>query len=99
MMTDDEIGEQIRGRGLEEDYIRELMASLGFDPAEGFTNDGIEALDNATMDQRRKAALRTLALGEDHPPADGDEDSADGSADGDKDGAAENADDANRTED
>jgi hypothetical protein len=67
MMTDDEIGEQIRGRGLEEDYIRELMASLGFDPAEGFTNDGIEALDNATMEQRRKAALRTLALAEDDP--------------------------------
>ncbi|HEX6040146.1 hypothetical protein [Longimicrobium sp.] len=71
MMTDDEIGEQIRGRGLEEEYIRELMASLGFDPAEGFTNDGIEALDNASMEQRRKAALRTLALGEDHPPAEG----------------------------
>ena len=65
MMTDDEIGEQLRGRGLEEAYIRELMASLGFDPAEGFTNDGIEALDNATMEQRRKAALRTLALAED----------------------------------
>ena len=40
MMTDDEIGEKIRGRGLEEEYIRELMASLGFDPAEGFTNAG-----------------------------------------------------------
>ena len=73
MMTDDEIGEQIRGRGLEEEYIRELMASLGFDPAEGFTNDGIEALDNATMEQRRTAALRTLALGEDHPPSETDD--------------------------
>lgn len=67
MMTDDEIGERIRDRGLEEDYIRELMATLGFDPADGFTVEGIEALDNATMDVRRKAALRTLALGEDHP--------------------------------
>jgi FMN-dependent NADH-azoreductase len=66
-MTDDEIGERIRDRGLEEDYIRELMATLGFDPADGFTVEGIEALDNATMDVRRKAALRTLALGEDHP--------------------------------
>lgn len=65
MMTDDEIGEQIRGRGLEEEYIRELMASLGFDPAEGFTNDGIEALDKATMEQRRRAALRTLAMADD----------------------------------
>jgi hypothetical protein len=65
MMTDDEIGEQIRGRGLEEEYIRELMASLGYDPAEGFTNDGIEAIDNATMEQRRRAALRTLAMADD----------------------------------
>ena len=65
-MTDDEIGERIRDRGLEEDYIRELMATLGFDPADGFTVEGIEALDNATMDVRRKAALRTLALGADH---------------------------------
>ena len=67
MLTDDEIGQRIRDRGLEEDYIRELMASLGFDPAEGFTMQGIEALDKASMDVRRKAALRTLALGEDHP--------------------------------
>jgi len=61
-MTDDEIGDQLRDRGLEEEYIRELLASLGFNPADGFTNDSIDALDNATMDQRRKAALRTLAL-------------------------------------
>ena len=66
MMTDDEIGERIRDRGLEEDYIRELMATLGFDPADGFTVEGIEALDNAPMEIRRKAALRTLALGTDH---------------------------------
>ena len=65
MMTDDEIGEKIRGRGLEEEYIRELMASLGFDPAEGFTNAGIEAIDGATMEQRRRAALRTLAMADD----------------------------------
>ncbi len=80
MLTDDEIGEQLRERGLEEEYVRELMASLGFDPAEGFTNEGIEALDNATMDVRRKAALRTLALA----PDDGDEaddESDDGSDD------------------
>jgi hypothetical protein len=62
MMTDEEIGEKIRSRGLEEEYIRELMASLGFDPAEGFTNAGIEAIDSATMEQRRRAALRTLAM-------------------------------------
>jgi hypothetical protein len=74
MMTDDQIGEQLRGRGLEEEYIRELMASLGFDPNEGFTNEGIEALDNATMAQRRTAALRTLALAEDDGTRAGAED-------------------------
>lgn len=63
MMTDDEIGERLRDRGLEEEYIRELMATLGFDPADGFTMDGIEALDNAPMEVRRRAALRTLELG------------------------------------
>lgn len=65
MMTDDEIGEQIRGRGLEEEYIRELLASLGFDPGEGFSDGAIRALEDATMDQRRKAALRTLRMGHD----------------------------------
>ena len=65
MMTDDEIGQRIRDRGLQEDYIRELMASLGFDPADGFTMDGIDALDKATMEQRRRAALRTLAMADD----------------------------------
>ena len=64
MMTDDEIGQRIRDLGLEEEYIRELMASLGFDPAEGFTMDGIDAIDKASMDQRRRAALRTLAMAE-----------------------------------
>lgn len=63
-MTDDEIGEQLRGRGLEEEYIRELMATLGFDPAEGFSDDAIRALDEAPMDLRRRAALRTLELAE-----------------------------------
>ena len=63
-MTDDEIGEQLRGRGLEEEYIRELMASLGFDPAEGFSDAAIRALDEAPMEQRRRAAIRTLQLAE-----------------------------------
>ena len=61
-MTDERIGEEIRGRGLEEEYIRELVASLGFQPGEGFTDDSIRALETATMEQRRKAALRTLEL-------------------------------------
>ena len=62
-MTDDEIAEQLQGRGLEEDYIRELLASLGYDPADGLTEDAVHALDTASMDTRRKAAIRTLRLG------------------------------------
>ena len=62
-MTDDEIAEQLKGRGLEEDYVRELLASLGYDPADGLTEEAVQALDAASMDTRRKAALRTLRLG------------------------------------
>ena len=62
MLSDEQIGERIRALELEEEYIRELLASLGFDPADGFTSASIAALDGATMDERRKAALRTLAL-------------------------------------
>ena len=64
-MTDEEIGEKIRGRGLEEEYIRELLCSLGYDPGEGFTDAAIRALETATLEQRRKAALRTLAMADD----------------------------------
>jgi hypothetical protein len=61
-MTDEEIGTRIRARGLEEAYVRELLASLGYNPRDGFTMDGITALDTATMEQRRRAAMRTLDL-------------------------------------
>jgi hypothetical protein len=61
-LSDEEIGERIRGRGLEEEYVRELLASLGFDPAEGIGAQAIRALEEASMDQRRTAALRVLAL-------------------------------------
>ena len=64
-MTDDEIAEQLKGRGLEEDYVRELLASLGYDPSDGLTEDAVHALDTASMDVRRKAAIRTLRLGGD----------------------------------
>jgi hypothetical protein len=64
MMTDEEIAEQLQGRGLEEEYVRELLASLGYDPADGLTEAAIHALDTAEMETRRKAALRTLELGE-----------------------------------
>jgi hypothetical protein len=64
-MTDEEIGERIRGRGLEVEYVRELLASLGHDPADGFGDAAIRALEEATLEQRRSAALRTLHLGGD----------------------------------
>lgn len=72
-MTDDEIGEQLQSRGLEEDYVRELLASLGFDPGEGFSDDAIHALETASMDTRRKAAIRTLRLGKDEQESAGRE--------------------------
>jgi len=62
MMTDDQIAEQLKGRGLEEEYIRELLASLGYDPGDGLTEEAIQALDRADMDTRRKAAIRTLDM-------------------------------------
>jgi hypothetical protein len=61
-VTDEEIGERIRSQGLEEAYLRELLASLGFDPDEGFTMENIAAIEKATPEERRRAALRTLAL-------------------------------------
>jgi hypothetical protein len=62
MLTDEQIGERIRGLGLEEAYVRELLASLGFDPADGFNAASIAAFEGASLEVRRKAALRTLAL-------------------------------------
>jgi hypothetical protein len=64
MLSDEEIGARIRALELEEEYVRELIASLGFDPAAGFTLECIEAMEHATLVQRRAAALRTLALAE-----------------------------------
>jgi hypothetical protein len=62
-LTDQQIAERIAERALEEEYLRELLASLGFDPAEGWTGDTIAALETATPEQRRRAALRTIGLG------------------------------------
>ena len=61
-MTDEEIAEQLQGRQLEEEYVRELLASLGFDPSDGLNELAVHALDTASMEIRRKAALRTLTL-------------------------------------
>jgi hypothetical protein len=62
-MTDREIANEIAARCLEEEYLRELLASMGHDPAEGWSDHAIAALENATPDQRRRAALRTLEMG------------------------------------
>jgi hypothetical protein len=63
-MTDQEIANRIAERALEEEYLRELLASLGFEPGEGWTGETIAAIENATPAQRRRAALRTIGLGE-----------------------------------
>lgn len=68
-MKDEEIGERIRGRGLEGEYLRELLASLGYDPMDGLSDAALRALEGATPEQRRGAALRTLRLGGDDPAA------------------------------
>jgi hypothetical protein len=65
MLSDDQIRDRIQELGLEEEYICELLASLGFDPAEGFTTDSIAAFEAATLEERRRAALRTLAMAPD----------------------------------
>lgn len=59
-MKDEEIAREIAERGLEEVYVRELVASLGYDPGEGWTVLVVEALERATYEQRRRAALRTI---------------------------------------
>lgn len=64
-MDDDEIAKEIRGRGLELEYLRELAARLGYADEEGWTEQVFEAIDQAPMEERRKAALRTLRLGSD----------------------------------
>ena len=61
-MTDEEIAASIQRLGLEVEYLKELAASLGFSPDEGWSEDVFEAMDRATPEQRRRAALRTLSM-------------------------------------
>jgi hypothetical protein len=61
-MKDHEIATEIKRRGLELDYLRELAASLGFAEEEGWSEAVIAALEHATPEERRRAALRTLDL-------------------------------------
>jgi hypothetical protein len=68
-MRDEQIASVIAERGLEELYIRELVASMGFDPGEGWTTVMIEALESATYVQRRRAALRVIGAPEENGEA------------------------------
>jgi hypothetical protein len=64
MMTDEQIAEAIQRQGLEVEYLRELASALGFTDSEGWTEELFAAIERASPDQRRRAALRTLALAE-----------------------------------
>jgi hypothetical protein len=59
-MNDEEIAAEIQRRGLEVEYLRELAASLGFGEEEGWSEAVFEAIEHATLEQRRGAARRTL---------------------------------------
>ena len=61
-LSDAEIAELLEQRGLEMAYLRELAATLGFHTAEGWSDELIEAIDSASAQQRRRAALRTIDL-------------------------------------
>lgn len=61
-MNDQEIAAEIQRRGLEVEYLRELAAALGFAEEEGWSTAVFDAIEAASMDQRRAAARRTLQL-------------------------------------
>lgn len=63
-MEDSEIAAEIQRRELEVVYLSELAASLGFTTEEGWSEDVFRAIEHATPEQRREAALRTLRLAE-----------------------------------
>lgn len=61
-MNDAQIAAEIQRRRLELEYLGELAASLGFSMDEGWTEEVFDAIERATAEQRRHAALRTLSL-------------------------------------
>ena len=61
-MTDQEIATAIQRRGLEVEYLRELAAALGFAEEEGWSEAVFDAIEAAAMEERRRAALRTLRM-------------------------------------
>jgi hypothetical protein len=67
-LTDPEIAEELARRGLEVLYLQELAAALGFADEEGWTEELFEAIQAASLEDRRRAALRTLGRQSDPPP-------------------------------
>jgi hypothetical protein len=61
-MREEEIAQAIQERGLELEYLRELAAALGFADDEPWSDAVFLAIERATPEQRRAAALRTLRL-------------------------------------
>jgi hypothetical protein len=61
-MDDEKIAYEIQSRGLEVEYLRELAAALGFAEEEGWSEDLFAAVERASPEQRRRAALRTLFM-------------------------------------
>ncbi len=61
-MDDQQIAREIQQRSLEIEYLRELAASLGFGEEEGWSEAVFRAIEAASADERRRAALRTLEL-------------------------------------
>jgi hypothetical protein len=65
VMDDARIAAEIQRRGLEVEYLRELAAALGYAENEGWTEALFEAIERATPEQRRRAALRTISMVDD----------------------------------
>lgn len=61
-MEDPQIASEIQRRGLEIVYLSELAAALGFAVEEGWTEEIFAAIDLASPELRRDAAIRTLRL-------------------------------------
>lgn len=60
--SDERIGSELRRRGLEMEYLRELSAALGFEADEPWNPATIAAIEGAAPEVRRRAALRVLSL-------------------------------------
>ena len=61
-MDDQQIAAEIQRRELEIEYLAELAAALGFSADEGWSEDVFAAIERATPEERRRAAMRTLFL-------------------------------------